>query len=130
MEKKKTAEKRLLPAVLLGAGVSLALLFLLVLVTAALIWCGVVPAKTPSLLLSVLAFLCAWVGGRVAIGKSAGGTLIAGGLTGAVLCGVLIILCMGIAGEAAFPGPWFATLALVLTGGCLSGLMGRKKKRK
>lgn len=129
MEKKKTAKKRLLPAVLLGAGVGLALLLLLVLATTILIWCGAVPAKTPSLLLSVLAFLCAWIGGRVAVGKAAGGTLIAGGLTGAALCGILLILCLGIAGEPAFPKPWLATLVLVLAGGCLSGLMGRKKKR-
>lgn len=125
---KKRTEKGILPAVLLGAGLGLALLLLLVLVTAGLIWCGVVPAKAPSLLLSLLAFLCAWIGGRIAVGRSAGGSLISGGLTGAVLCGVLVILCLGTAGKAAFPGPWFATLALVLAGGGLAGLMGRRKK--
>ena len=126
---KKTRGKGILPAALFGAGIGLVLLLLLVLVTAGMIWCGAVPAKTPSLFLSGLAFLCAWIGGRFAVRKSSGGTLVAGGPTGAVLCGVLLILCLGIAGKTAFPGPWFATLALVLAGGCLAGLMGRKKKR-
>lgn len=126
---KKGTEKGILPAVLLGAGVGLALLMLLVLAASGLVWCGAVPARTPSLLLSLLAFLCAWIGGRIAVKNSSGGTLVAGGLTGAVLCGVLVILCLGIANDIAFPGPWFTTLVLVLAGGCLSGLMGRKKTR-
>lgn len=126
---KKTTGKRLLKGVLLGVGVGLVLLLLMVLVTAGLIWWGVVPAKTPSLLLSGLAFLCALIGGRVAVRKSSGGTLIAGGLTGAVLCGVMAVICLVFAGEIAFPGPWFATLILLVAGGCLSGLPGRKKKR-
>ena len=61
--------------------------------------------------------------------RSGGGTLIAGGLTGAVLCGLLAAVCLGTGGTPAFPGPWFAALTALLAGGCLAGLAGRRKKR-
>ena len=127
--KKKGGPGPLLPAVLLGAGVSLGLLLVLTLGTAGLIRGGVLPPKTPVLALSLLAGLCALIGGRIAVVRSGGGTLIAGGLTGGILCGILAALCLGTGGAPAFPGPWFATPGAMLAGSCLAGLMGRGKKR-
>ena len=127
--KKKPGPGPLPPAVLLGAGVGLVLLFALTLGAAGLILGGVLPPKTPVLALSLLAGLCALTGGRIAVVRSGGGTLIAGGLTGAILCGILAAVCLGTAGAPAFPGPWFATPGAMLAGGCLAGLMGRRKKR-
>ena len=128
--KKKGGPGPLLPAVLLGAGVSLGLLLVLTLGTAGLIRGGVLPPKTPVLALSLLAGLCALIGGRIAVVRSGGGTLIAGGLTGGILCGILAAVCLGTGGAPAFPGPWFATPGAMLAGGCLAGLMGRGKKRQ
>ncbi len=128
--KKKGGPGPLLPAVLLGAGVSLGLLMVLTLGTAGLIRGGVLPPKTPVLALSLLAGLCALIGGRIAVVRSGGGTLIAGGLTGGILCGILAAVCLGTGGAPAFPGPWFATPGAMLAGGCLAGLMGRGKKRQ
>ncbi len=116
----------LIRAVLLGTGVGMLLLLALTLAAAGLIWSGLIPAKTPSLALSLLAGLCAAAGGRAAVRRWKGGTMIAGGLTGLVLCAILAAVCLGTAGHIAFPGPWFATLALLLGGGCLAGL-GRKR---
>lgn len=127
--KKKPRAGSLPPAVLLGSVVGLALLLVLTLGAAGLILGGVLPPKTPVLALSLLAGLCALIGGRVAVVRSGGGTLIAGGLTGIVLCGILTAVCLGTRGAPAFPGPWFATLGAMLAGGCLAGLTGRGKKR-
>lgn len=130
MGKKKTTERTIgLPgAVLLGAGIALLLLLLLTLATAGLIWGGIIPTKTPSLVLGLLACFCSFLGGRASVRRWKGGTLVAGGLTGLVLCAVLTAACFGTAGGAAFPGPWLLTLALVLAGGCLAGL-GRGKRK-
>ena len=127
--KKKPGPGPLPPAVLLGSGVSLVLLLALTLGAAGLILGGVLPPKTPVLALSLLAGLCALSGGRIAVVRSGGGTLIAGGLTGAVLCGILTAVCLGTGGSPAFPGPCFTTLGTMLAGGCLAGLTGRGKKR-
>ena len=128
-KKKPKAPGSLPTAVLLGAGISLILVLALTLAAAGLILGGVLPAKAPALVLSLLAGLCALMGGRTAVRRSGGGTLIAGGLTGAALCGLLTAVCLGTGGAPAFPGPWFNTLGAVLAGGCLAGLMGRRKKR-
>ena len=127
--KKITGPGSLPPAVLLGAGVSLGLLFVLTLGAAGLILGGVLSPKTPALTLSLLAGLCALIGGRIAVVRSGGGTLIAGGLTGVILCGIPAAVCLGTGATPAFPGPWFATPGAMLAGGCLAGLMGRRKKR-
>lgn len=127
--KKKTGPGALPPAVLLGAGASLVLLLVLTLGAAGLILGGVLPPRAPVLVLSLLAGLCALIGGRIAVVRSGGGTLIAGGLTGVILCGILAAVCLGTGGAPAFPGPWFATLGAMLAGSCLAGLMGRGKKR-
>lgn len=125
MEKQKEKKPGLFLALFWGTGVALLLLLLLTLVIAGLIWGGVVPAKSPSLVLSLCACICAFVGGRVAVKHWKGGTMVAGGLTGAILCGVLTAVCLGTTGTVALPGLLFATLALVLAGGCLAGL-GKK----
>lgn len=127
--KKTSGRQESLPlALLFGAGAGALLLLLSTLILAGLIWGGLIPAKAPRLVLSLLASLCAFSGGRVAVRRWKGGTLVAGGLTGLILCGLLAFLCLGTAGRPAFPGPWFVALAMVLAGGCLAGLGGRKKK--
>jgi len=130
-KKEKTKTGSGLPgAAAFGASVGLLLLLLLALAAAALIWGGAVPSQTPVFALSLLAGLCAFVGGRVSVGRSRGGALVAGGVTGLVLCGVLAAVCLGTSGGIAFPGSWLTTLAALLSGGCLAGLVGRKKNQK
>ena len=78
--------------VLLGTGVALALLFLSAFLVAALIWGGVLPADNPSLFLTVCAGVCAFIGGRVAIGKGSGQAMLTGALTAAVVCVALLLI--------------------------------------
>ena len=56
MEKQKEKKPGLFLALFWGTGVALLLLLLLTLVIAGLIWGGVVPAKSPSLVLSLVWF--------------------------------------------------------------------------
>lgn len=118
----------LLP-VLIGSGVSIGLTLLLVLGLAGLIWSGILPATTPSIVLSFCAGLCAFVGGRFAIGKGRE-PMVTGIATGAVLAGVVAMICLSTTGEILFHGQFLATILLILAGGALSGLFGGKKKRK
>jgi len=130
LEKKMTSHAGLPGAVFMGAGTGLLLLFLLTLAIAGLILGGWIPVQTPSSVLSLTACLCAWVGGRVAVNRSRSGTLVAGALTGGMLCVFMAVVCMGMSDAVPVSGPWLTTLVLLLTGGCLAGLMGRRKAKK
>ena len=116
--------------ILLGAAFALGLVLLLVLGAAALIWSGTLPASTPSLALSFCMGLCAFAGGRFAIGKGSGNPIITGIITGGVLTGIIALICLCLSGNIPLHGRFLATILLTLAGGCLSGLFGRKKKRK
>ena len=116
--------------VLLGTGVALALLFLAAFLVAALIWGGVLPADNPSLFLTVCAGVCALIGGRAAIGKGSGQAMLTGALTAAVVCVALLLICLAAAGELAFPTQLGAVLLMTMAGGCLSGMFGKKRKKK
>lgn len=116
--------------VLFGAGVGMLLLFLMVLVAAGLIWGGILPGATPSLLLSVCAGVCAFIGGRVAVGRSGRSAMVTAAVTAGILCAIFVAVCLGGTGGIAFPGQWAATVLLLLAGGCLAGMWGKKKKKK
>ncbi len=131
MKTERTAGKRpRLPiAVFIGSAAGLLLILLLTLAVSVLVWTGVIPPGIPSSVLILPAFLGAFTGGRIAIRRSASGTLTAGGLTGAVLCALWAAVQAGNrSGHPALSGSWLTTMALILAGGVLAGLMGRKTK--
>lgn len=116
--------------VLLGTGVALSLLFLSALLIAALIWGGVLPADNPNVLLTVCAGVCAFLGGRAAIGKGSGQAMLTGAVTAAAVCVVLFLICLAAAGELVFPVQLGAVLLMTMAGGCLSGMFGKKRRKK
>lgn len=119
-------------SVLFGSGVALILILLVLLLFAGLISGGILPPTSPSFLLSACAGLCAFVGARLSIqkGRGAFSPAVSGAVTGAVLCLVVMLICFGSRQEIAFHGQFAATLLMILAGGCLAGLFGKKKRRK
>ena len=112
--------------VLLGTGTGLVLLLLLTLLAAGLIWSGVLPVSIAGMSLTIAAGLCALVGGRVAVNRGSGGSLPMGSAAGGLLCLILGLVCLGTTGTEGFVG----ILLMTLAGGCLAGLMGKKKRKK
>lgn len=115
--------------VLIGAGTALGLAFLLVFGVAVLIWSGTLPASTPSMALSICMGVCAFVGGRVAIGKGSA-PMVTGIVTGTVLVCFLMVICLIISSKIPSHGGFLALILLTLAGGAASGLFGGKKKQK
>ena len=126
---KKPEGKGLPLAVLMGTGFSMALLLILVLAVAALVWSGTLPASTPSIALSLCMGLCAFVGGRFAIGKGSA-PMVTGVAVGVVLACLTALICLAGAGRIPVHGAFLMTLLCALAGGSLSGLFGGKKLRK
>lgn len=120
----------LIPAVLLGVGVALALFFLLALAVAGVVWSGALAQEKAGLALGICAGLAALFGGRAAIGKGSGSPLAAGVAVGGGLCLVLLLLCLLGGGSLVFTGHLLGALLLSLAGGGLAGLMGKSKKKK
>lgn len=116
--------------ILLGLVCSLALLALVVLLVAGLILGGVLPAASPGLALSVGAGLCALMGSRLAVGKGSGGPILTGSLTAGSLCLVMLLVCVLLRGALAVHGQFIGTLLMVLAGGWLAGLLGKKRAKK
>lgn len=127
-KKGKTEAISVLP-VLLGVGLSMGLLFLLVLLTAVLVLGGILPAASSGLALSLAAGLSAFGGSRFAIGKGSGIPILTGGVIGAVLCLLLLLVCLCGRGELAFHGQFIGTLLMALAGGGFAGLLGKGKKK-
>lgn len=127
--RKKPEEKGFLLPALMGSGVALVLVLILVLGVAALIWSGTIPAATPSIALSFCMGLCAFAGGRFAIGKGSA-PIITGIATGVVLACAMAVISLAASGSIPFHGGFLALILLILAGGGLSGLFGGKKKRK
>lgn len=115
-------------AILLGTGVGLVSLLLLALLSAGLIWGGVLSASMAGVLLTVSAGLCALLGGRVAVGKGSA-PMPTGAAVGGGLCLVLALVCLGTTGTAGFQGQFLGILLMLLAGGCLAGLMGKKTRK-
>ena len=116
--------------VLLGTGTGLVLLLLLTLLAAGLIWSGVLPVSIAGMSLTIAAGLCALVGGRVAVNRGSGGSLPMGSAAGGLLCLILGLVCLGTTGTEGFHGQFVGILLMTLAGGCLAGLMGKKKRKK
>lgn len=118
-------------APLLGAGFALILLALLLFLTAALVWYGILPPGIPSLPLELLIFVCAWIGGRIAVQKGRGSSVLCGGLTMAFLCGILFLFSLFSAGNASDPcSQVLMPFLLCLAGGVLAILPGRRSRKK
>ncbi len=73
--------------------------------------------------------LCAFVGGRIAIGRGSDPILISIA-TGGILCVLMLVICLSVFGAIPFHSKFLATILLTLAGSTLSGLLGDKKKRK
>ena len=116
-------------AILLGTGIGLLLLLLLVLLSAGLIWSGSLPVSTASILLSVSCGLCALVGGRVAV-RQGSAPMPAGAAVGGGLCLIFVLICLGTTGPEGFHGQFLGSLLLLLAGGCLAGLMGKRQPKR
>lgn len=116
--------------IFLGLICSLALLALLVLLVAGLILSGVLPAASPGLALSIGAGLCALMGSRLAVAKGSGGSIMTGSLTSGSLCVVMLLVCVLLRGSLAFHGQFIGTLLMILAGGWLAGLFGKKRAKK
>ena len=116
--------------VLFGSGVALILILLVLLLFAGLISGGILPPSSPSFLLSVCAGLCAFVGARFSIQKGSLSPMVSGSVTGAVLCLVVMLISFGCREEIAFHGQFASTLLMLLAGGCLARLFGKKKRKK
>lgn len=128
---KKTSSTGGLLSILFGTALGLVLLLLLALLAAALVWGGLVSETVTNLLLTVAAFLCPFVAGRVAIQKGSGGPpMLVGAGTGGLLCLILVSICWGTRGTDGFQGLFVSILLMTMAGGCLAGLLGRKSKRK
>ena len=113
-------------AILWGTGVGFLLLLLLALLSAGLIWGGILPTTMAGILLTISAGLCALIGGRVAVRKGSA-PMPAGAAVGGALCVILVLVCLGTTGTAGFQGQFLGILLMLLAGGCLAGLMGKKK---
>lgn len=114
--------------ILLGTGIGLVLLLLLALLAAGLIWSGVLSTSVAGMLLTISAGLSALVGGRVAVGKGSA-PMPAGAAVGGALCVLLVLVCLGTTGTEGFQGQFLGILLMLLAGGCLAGLMGKKTKK-
>ena len=114
-------------AILLGGGLGVLLLLLLTLLISVLVWSGSVPV---GILLTIAAGLCALVGGRVAVKKGSGGSFLLGCGAGALICLVLLLVCLATSGMDGFHEQFIGILLMTLAGGCLAGLLGKPKKRK
>ena len=117
-------------AILLGGGLGVLLLLLLTLLISVLVWSGSVPVVTAGILLTIAAGLCALVGGRVAVKKGSGGSFLLGCGAGALICLVLLLVCLATSGMDGFHEQFIGILLITLAGGCLAGLLGKPKKRK
>ena len=100
------------------------------LLAAGLIWSGVLPVSIAGMSLTIAAGLCALVGGRVAVNRGSGGSLPMGSAAGGLLCLILGLVCLGTTGTEGFHGQFVGILLMTLAGGCLAGLMGKKKRKK
>ena len=116
-----------LPACL-GAGVALLLLLLLLLPMAALILGGALPEPAAGLGLNLCAGACALAGGRVAAQTGKGQPMVPAALSAGLLCLCLVAVSAGVTGQAALHPPFAGNLLMILAGGGVAGLMGRKKK--
>lgn len=116
-------------AILLGTGVGLVSLLLLALLSAGLIWGGVLSASMAGVLLTVSAGLCALLGGRVAVGKGSA-PMPAGAAVGGGLCLILALVCLGTTGTAGFQGQFLGILLMLLAGGCLAWPHGKENAEK
>lgn len=115
--------------ILLGSGVALVLILFIFLLIAGFISGGVLPASSPSFLLSVCAGLCAFVGARFSIQRGSLSPMVSGSVTGAVLCLTVMLISFGGREEVAFHGQFASTLLMLLAGGCFAGLLGKKKRK-
>ena len=113
-------------AILLGGGLGVLLLLLLTLLISVLVWSGSVPVVTAGILLTIAAGLC----GRVAVKKGSGGSFLLGCGAGALICLVLLLVCLATSGMDGFHEQFIGILLMTLAGGCLAGLLGKPKKRK
>ena len=113
-------------AILLGGGLGVLLLLLLTLLISVLVWSGSVPVVTAGILLTIAAGLCA----LVAVKKGSGGSFLLGCGAGALICLVLLLVCLATSGMDGFHEQFIGILLMTLAGGCLAGLLGKPKKRK
>ena len=116
-------------SIFFGAGVALCLALLLVLGLAALIWWGTLPTSAPSIILSICMGVCAFVGGRFAIGRGSE-PMLTGIAAGGLLAGLMMGSCLVTSARIPLHGGFLATILLTLAGGGFAGLLGGKKKRK
>lgn len=116
-----------LPACL-GAGAALLLLLLLMLLMATLILGGVIPETTAGLGMNLCAGVCALVGGRVAVQAGKGQPMVPAAISAGILSLSLVVVSVAMTGQAALHHPFAGNLLMILAGGGIAGLMGRKKK--
>lgn len=129
-EGEKRADRRsfsLLP-VILGAGLSFGLFFVLLFGVAALVWSG--GAEELGLASALCAGLAALAGGRLAVRMGEGAALPAGLLSAVLFCIGLLALCVLYEGTVVPSRLLLSVLLLALAGGSLAGLIGRRKSRK
>ena len=113
--------------ILFGGGISLLILMLAALVLAALIWGGVLPEQNTSMILMICAGVCALIGGRFAVQKGRGQSIILGGFTAVFLCLIVLLIGGGMGGNTGMSGKLAGTFLMILAGGGLAGLMGRTR---
>lgn len=115
--------------VLLGTGTGLVCFLLLTLLAAGLIWSGVLPVSIAGMSLTIARGFR--LGGRPSCGEQgSGGSLPMGSAAGGLLCLILGLVCLGTTGTEGFHGQFVGILLMTLAGGCLAGLMGKKKRKK
>lgn len=127
--KKKEPTVSVVP-IFLGGGIALILLVLSAFVLAALIWgCALSPSNS-GILLSICGGVSALIGGRIAIQKGSGSVFLTGVLSALFICVIMLIVCVGTRGAFEFNTQFLSTLLMILAGGALAGLLGRKKPKK
>ena len=62
--------------------------------------------------------------------KGSGGSFLLGCGAGALICLVLVLVCLATSGMDGFHEQFIGILLMTLAGGCLAGLLGKPKKRK
>ena len=127
--KKVESSTVFLPSALFGVGMAIFLFFLLVFLLAAGIWGGILQ-KPPGLLLPALAGVCAFSGGRFAIKQGKGNTMLVGTAVAILLILTFAAVFLLRSDKPLFYPPFLSILLMILAGGCLAGVMGRKKKTK
>lgn len=115
-----------LPACL-GAGIALLLLLLLLLLMAALILGGAIPETAAGLGMNLCTGCCAWLGGRFAVQAGKGQPMIPAVISAGILS-LSLVVSVAMTGQAGLHHPFAGNLLMILAGGGLAGLMGRKKK--